>query len=254
MNRRAVTAALMDKTTPPFRLLPAKRCVPAALAALFLVLAACGGGEPPETPAPSGPESFTFFDVGRNSRFTDALRKDLQQKLGNDAVERRSIIDLESNYKGFLAAHLPGLEALNLRLNHPPGERVDHDVVKLMYRYARQQRNVPFDQVELVFDGQFRAPLVFRIRFKADETGLIATLREKHGPPQVIAWGRDDGQSLVWRRHEDVLMASIVPDAFGGVGHEVSIYFTENLNRWLEFEQAQKHPKSKEKSPGRTAF
>lgn len=254
MNRRAMTAARTDKIAPPRGpRTAAKRGAPAALVALLLVLAACGGGEPPETPPPSGPESFTFFDIGRNSRFTDALRKDLQQKLGNDAVERRSIIDLESNYKGFLAAHLPEVEALNLRLNHPPGERVDHDVVKLMYRYARQ-RNAPFDQVELVFDGHYRAPLVFRIRFKADETGLIAALREKHGPPQVAAWDRDNGQSLIWRRHRDVLMASLVPDAFGGVGHEVFICFTENLNRWLEFEQAQNHPKSKEKSPGRAAF
>lgn len=253
MNRYAMTAALMDKTTPPSRRLPAKGCVPAAFVTLFLLLAACGGGEAPETPAPSGPESFTFFDIGRNSRFTDSLRRDLQQKLGNDAVERRSIIDLESNYKGFLAAHLPELEALNLRLNHPPGERVDHDVVKLMYRYARQ-RNAPFDHVELVFDGHYRAPLVFRIRFKADETGLIASLREKHGPPQVAAWDRENGQSLIWRRHQDVLMASLVPDAFGGIGHEVSIYFTENLNRWVEFKQTLNQPKSKEKSPGRTAF
>jgi hypothetical protein len=49
-------------------------------------------------------------------------------------------------------------------------------------------------------------------------------------------------------------MASLVPDAFGGIGHEVSIYFTENLNRCVEFEQTPNQPKSKEKSPGRTAF
>jgi hypothetical protein len=230
-----------------------QRFTTAALAAMILLLVACGGGEDPGPSAPPGPESFTFLGIGRNSRFSDSLRKDLKQKLGNDAVERRSIIDLESNYQGFLAAHLPELEALNLRLNHPPGERVDHDVIKLMYRYARQS-DAPFDHVELVFDGQFRSPLIFRIRFKADETGLIAALRDKHGPPQTIAWDRENGQSLVWRKEPDVLMVSLVPNVFGGVDHQVSIYFTENLNRWVEFEQKQKQQKSREKSPGKTAF
>ncbi len=210
----------MHDPTPSRSLPSLHRFGPALLAALFLLLAACGGGDSPEPAAPAGPESFTFFDIGRHSRFTDSLRRDLQQKLGDDAVERRSIIDLE---------------------------------VRLMYRYARQ-RNAPFDLVELVFDGRFRSPLVFRFRFKADETGLIAALQDKHGPPQVIAWDRENGQSLIWRRHADVLMASLVPDAFGGVNHQVAIYFTENLNRWVEFEQTQKARKSGDGAAGRTAF
>ena len=221
---------------------------------LFLFLACGEGGEKPERSAPAGPESFAFFDVGRNSRFSEQLRKDLSQKLGNDAIERRSIIDLEGPYKGFLAAHLPELEVLNRRLNHPPGERVEHDVIRLMYRYARQ-KNAPFDYVELIFDGQSRTPLVFRIRFKADEAGLIEALRAKHGPPQTIDWGAENGQSLIWRKEQDVLMVSLEPDSFGGINHRVTIYFTENLNRWVESEQTLKDKKSKEKSPaGKTPF
>jgi len=221
---------------------------------LFLFLACGEGGEKPERSAPAGPESFAFFDVGRNSRFSEQLRKDLSQKLGNDAIERRSIIDLEGPHKGFLAAHLPELEVLNRRLNHPPSERVEHDVIRLMYRYARQ-KNAPFDYVELIFDGQSRTPLVFRIRFKADEAGLIEALRAKHGPPQTIDWGAENGQSLIWRKEQDVLMVSLEPDSFGGINHRVTIYFTENLNRWVESEQTLKDKKSKEKSPaGKTAF
>jgi hypothetical protein len=218
-----------------------------------LVLACGDRAQAPEPPAPSGPESFTFFDIGRNSRFSESLRAALVQKLGNDAVERRSIIDLESNYRCFLAAHLPALEAINRRLNHPPGERVDHDVIKLMYRYARQ-KNAPFNYVELIFDGQYRAPLVFRIRFKVDETGLVEALQGKHGAPLAVAWEREDGRSLVWRKEQDVLMVSLVPDAFGGVDHHITIYFTENLSRWVEFEETLKQEKSKRTHPGRTAF
>ena len=245
----------MDRCTSSNRRLRAKGFAAIPFGVLLLVFLACGdGGESPDRSAPAGPESFTFFDVGRNSRFSEQLRKDLSQKLGNDAIERRSIIDLEGPHKGFLAAHLPELEVLNRRLNHPPGERVEHDVIRLMYRYARQ-KNAPFDYVELIFDGQSRTPLVFRIRFKADEAGLIEALRAKHGPPQTIDWGAENGQSLIWRKEQDVLMVSLEPDSFGGINHRVTIYFTENLNRWVESEQTLKDKKSKEKSPaGKTPF
>ncbi len=228
---------------------------PAAFAAILFFLLACSDNAPgPPPPAPTGPESFTFFDIGRNSRFSDALRKELARKLGNDAVERRGIIDLENNYKGFLETHLPELEAINRRLNHPPGERVDHAQIKLMYRYARQE-NAPFDYVELVFDAQAGTPLVFRIRFKEDESGLVDALRDKHGPPQVVAWEMESGQSLIWRKEQDVLMVSLVPNVYGGSDHHVFIYFTVNLSRWAESEQASKQQPPMEKSPaGKTAF
>jgi len=245
----------MNKCMSSNRLFRAQGLAAIPFSVLLFFFLACGeGGEKTERSAPAGPESFVFFDVGRNSRFSELARKDLSQKLGNDAIERRSIIDLEGPYKGFLAAHLPELEVLNRRLNHPPGERVEHDVIRLMYRYARQ-KNAPFDYVELIFDGQSRTPLVFRIRFKADEAGLIESLRAKHGPPQTIDWGVENGQSLVWRKEQDVLMVSLAPDSFGGINHRVTIYFTENLNRWVESEQTLKDKKSKEKSPaGKTAF
>jgi hypothetical protein len=225
------------------------------LGVLLLVFLACGqSGERPEGSAPPGPESFTFFDIGRNSRYSEQVRTELSQKLGNDAVEHRSIINLEGPHQGLLAAQLSELEAINRRLNHPPGERVEHDVVRLMYRYARR-KNAPFDYVELVFDGHYRSPLVFRMRFKKDEAGLLEALRAKHGPPQTIDGGAENGQSWIWRKEQDVLMVSLVPDAFGGIDHHVTIYFAQNLNRWADFEQALKEAKSKAKPPaGKTAF
>jgi hypothetical protein len=222
---------------------------PVALAVVLLFFSACSEPPPPpERPAPAGSESFTFFDIGRSSRFSESLRKELGEKLGNDALERRGIIDLECNYKGFLAAHLPELEALNQRLNHPPGERVEHDQIKLMYRYARQ-KNSPFDYVELVFDASDGAPLVFRIRFKADETGLVDALRAKHGPPQVVPWEIENGRSLIWRKEQDVLVASLMPNVYGGEDHRICIYFTENLSRRVEPAQSLKRQKPGEPSP-----
>lgn len=240
----------MDRRPPPETARRMNGFIAAGVAVMLLSLLACSDPPPaPDRPPPAGPESFTFFDVGRNSRFSDMLRRELAQKLGHDALERRGIIDLECNYRGFLAAHLPDLEALNRRLNHPPGERVEHDQTKLMYRYARQP-NAPFDYVELVFDAQDGAALVFRIRFKTDESGLVDALQAKHGSPQVVAWDIENGQSLIWRKEQDVLVVSLVPNVYGGNDHHVFIYFTENLNRRAEAYQSQKHQKPQEPSPG----
>ena len=219
------------------------------LGCLLQFILSCGdGGEPAGRAAPgTGPESFTFFEIGRNSSFSESIRRELSGRLGNDAIERRSIVDLEINYKGFLRDHLPELDALNRQLNHPPGERVEHDVVRLMYRYARS-RNSPFDYVELVFDGQSRRPLVFRMRFKVDEAGTVESLRTKYGPPETVRWKGENGESLLWRKERDVLAVSLVPDQFGSPIYHITLYFTENLESLIASAQALKERTSREKS------
>ena len=93
---------------------------------LIPVLLSCSDSrEPDDATAPAAvmPESFTFFDLGINSRLNKKVRKELGNKLGRDAIERRSILDLEINYKGFLNNYFPGLYELNQNLNFPSGER-----------------------------------------------------------------------------------------------------------------------------------
>nr|MCU0561573.1 pentapeptide repeat-containing protein [Desulfobacterales bacterium] len=126
-----------------------------------------------------------------------------------------------------------------------PGERVDHDVVKLMYRYARQ-RNVPFDYVELLFSGPSQLPLLFHIRFKTDEAGTVDALRRRHGEPRVIDWGAGAGQSLVWRHDDDLLVVSRVPDRLGEIGHRITFYFAANIEEMLRAEQEQREQKALE--------
>ena len=91
-------------------------------------------------------DSFTFFDLGRHSTLSKSVRNDLKQRLGRHAIEYRSIIDLDINFYGFLKKYFPSLDALNQSLNFPPGERIEHNTGKLMYRYARKE-NLPFDNV-----------------------------------------------------------------------------------------------------------
>jgi hypothetical protein len=236
------------------------RAVRVALAVLIGLAGQFVGGcsENPEPPA--GPatapvsETFTFFDLGRNSRFSTKIRASLAERLGNDAIENRSILDLETNYRGFLQAHLPEVDRLNRRLNHLPGERVEHDLIKLMYRYARK-KNAPFDYIELVFAEASRKPILFRIRFKADDAGTVEALRAKYGPPEVIDWEQENGQSLVWRKGPDVLMASRTPDQFGAFGHDIAIYFSDALEEMLAAEERGRAQKAGDrKAAGKTAF
>ena len=142
--------------------------------------------EPAENQAAQVPsDSFTFFDLGGQSALSKSVRNDLNQRLGRHAIEHRSIIDLDINFYGFLKKYFPPLYELNQNLNSPPGERIEHNTVKLMYRYARKE-NVPFDYVELVFSNYSQHPLLFRINFQKDEANIIETLKTKYGEPRLI--------------------------------------------------------------------
>jgi hypothetical protein len=220
------------------------------------ILISCGDNrESTETaPAAVKPESFTFFELGTNTKLTEQIRQDLGNKLGRDAIERRSILDLNTNYAGFIKKYLPKIDELNRKINSPPGERVEHNTVKLMYRYA-QRENAPFDYVALVFWELTKTPLLFKINFKIDETGIVETLKTKYGPPQVIDWKEENGKSMVWRKNMDVLLVSEVPDQFGHHEYQIVIYFVQNLKQLIEIEtdELKKREQQRAKS-GEKAF
>ena len=184
-------------------------------------------------------ESFTFFDLGKTSKLTNGVRRDLNNKLGRDAIERRSILDLAINYRGFLKRYFPELDALNQKLNSPPGERVEHHTVKLMYRYA-QKKNVPFNLVELVFSDYTKTPVLFKINFKVNEADTVETLQEKYGLPQVIDWKEGNGKSRVWKKNGDILIESRIPDRFGNINYQIVIYYTDNLKLLNDTERREK--------------
>ena len=224
---------------------------------LIPVLIACSDSQEPDdstAPAAVVPETFTVFDLGVNSRLNKKVRQELGNKLGRDAIERRSIMDLEINYTGFLKQYFPDLNELNQRLNFPPGERIEHNTVKLMYRYATK-KNVPFDYVELVFSNYTQAPILFKINFREDDAGIINTLESKYGQPQVVNWKEENGQSMYWIKNSDFLIVSRVPDQFGNPRYQIAIYFVKNLEQLIAAEKKDPQEKSlKRTQSGKTAF
>jgi hypothetical protein len=225
------------------------------MAVLAVLPAACGEKDTTETRTEkSARESFTFFELGSNSVLSKAVRKELADRLGRDAIERRSVLNLETNYPGFLKAHFPRLDQLNQKLNSPPRERIEHNTVKLMYRYA-QKKNVPFDYVELVFSGYTQTPVLFRIHFKKDESNIIKTLKEKYGSPRTIEWKETTGTTFYWTKADDELMVSLVPDQFGDSEYQIVIYFTENLNQIIHTEETEKEAREQQRAKsGKSAF
>ena len=207
-----------------------------------------------EKPQSPGLESFTFFNLGRNTRLTDAVRDDLEEKLGRDAIERRSILNLEINYNGFLKKYFPELDRMNHKINYPPRERVEHNTVKLMYRYA-QKKNVPFKFVELIFSGYTETPILFRVNFIKDEADIIKTLEQKYGKPQIIDWQEENGQSMFWEQNNDFLIVSRVPDQFGKPEYQLVIYYIDNLENLIETERKEKEQKEQQEAKkGKAAF
>ena len=223
---------------------------------LILLSVSCGDKqetEPPR-PAPELSDSFTFFDIGKNTIISGNVKKSLNKILGDDAIEPRNVIDLEINYEGFLKEYFADLDELNKKLNSPLGERVEHNTVKLVYRHM-QNKNVSFDYVELIYSEYTRRPVLMKIHFKKDGLNTIETLKQKYGAPESINWGGETSKSLYWKKSNDLLILSFVPDHFGKPKCQIIIYFKNALEKLLKDEQKEKEKTRRERTKsGKTAF
>lgn len=223
---------------------------------LILPNVSCGDKQEtaPPQPSPEHSDSFTFFDIGENTIISGKVREGLNKILGDDAIEPRNIIDLEINYEGFLKEYFEDLDKLNKKLNSPLGERVEHNTVKLMYRYM-QNKNNSFEYVELVYSEYTRRPVLIKIHFKKDGLNTIETLKQKYGAPESIKWGGETSKSLYWKKNNDLLILSFVPDQFGRPKCQIIIYFKNALEKLLKDEQKEKEKTRRERSnSGKTAF
>ena len=182
------------------------------------------------------PESFTFFDLGANTRFTSAVRSALNDRLGSDAIAYRSQIDLSVNSPEFIQNYFPEIHALNLQLNYPPRERVEHDTVKLMYRYS-QKADVPLKYVEMIFSGYSRRPLYFSIVVSHDGADIIDALHQKYGPPEEIQGLKPPLKAGFWRKNKDLLLVSIKSDRYGNPEYHIMIYYVNSLEELLDIEK-----------------
>jgi hypothetical protein len=223
---------------------------------LIVVFATCGkkSNDAEKYRADKEPEGFSFLNVGENTEFSDAVRDSLRKQLGPDAIEKRTPLDLSINFKGFIKRHLPSIYDLNQRLNSPVGERIEHNTIKLTYRYARKKR-VPFEYVELVFSNYTKKPLVFHIKSKKEGAGIVDVITKKYGEAKTIDWEMEEGKSLFWTKNRSVLVISIKDDRFGDPEYYTTIYYVPSLENLLHREwQEAKRREEEIKKTGKTAF
>lgn len=201
----------------------------------------------------TSPEGFTFFDLGSNTVLTKNIIKTLNDKLGSHSVENRGTMDLTINYKGFLQKYFKELYELNKKLNYPAGERIEHNTIKLMYRYTAK-KIVPFDYVELIFSKYTKNPLLFKIKFQ-NGANIIDTIRKKYGTSRIINWDDNKGRSLYWKNNRDIFIISIGSDRFGNPEYHINIYYVENLEELLSTEKKEILERIEaKKRAGKTAF
>ena len=190
---------------------------------------------PEEETGGDKPKSFTFFDVGANTRLTESLRETLRARLGSDAIETWTTINLEILHKGFIKKYLPEINDLNSRLNGDAGQRIEHNTIKLRYRYIPRE-NYPFDYVELLFSGYSQKPLYCKIRAEEEGRDIVDVLEKKYGKPGRIN-GEDKKQfSLIWRYKGDLLVYANTPDRFGNPAYRIIIYYVDNIREMLQRE------------------
>ncbi len=216
----------------------------------------CGDSSKPDlVTCRSGPETFTFFGLGRDSIFSAEMKKQLDEKLGSSAIAKSSIITLSPAEGMLLDDRFPRLSQLNRELNHPWGERVEHDVVKLMYRHV-DQKTMPFDSVEVVFSGYSNCMLLMKIDTRIGGDDIVATLTEKYGPSkEADITGGAGGKTNTWEKNTDKLIVYIRPDRNNTQTFEIWFYFVDHIEDLIKAERTRKEQSSsKVRQSGEKAF
>ena len=229
----------------------------ACLLLQLLVLSAvyaCTSEEKLETSQQSPSSGFTFFGVHQDTAFDKSLRERLVDTLSSDAVEYRSIINLEVVESGFLRQHFPLLDELNRRLNTPPGERIEYPTIRLMYRWAAR-KDLPFSYVELLFSDDMRKPLYIKIESILDIEDIFDTLQEKYGEPTLLKLDGGDANIRYWEDNRSVFLAAKLFRRNERPQYRMMIYFTDNLESFiLAQEKKRRDQEEKKKQEGRSAF
>jgi hypothetical protein len=195
------------------------------------------------------PESFSFFDLGANSRLTDDVRQGLINHLGEFARETSATINMEIRHEGFLERYYPDLFQLNKRLNKSSGVRAEHDAIKLTFRDAARKES-PFDMVETIFHAPTGSPLLFKCRSRRDISGLLDTLKAKYGEPVLQNLEKDAGQTLAWRKNGDVLICSIFKGHYVDKEYDLMIGYCNRIEAMLKEEAEQASRREQKKNKG----
>jgi hypothetical protein len=96
---------------------------------------------------------------------------------------------------------------------------------------------------------------LIKIHFKKNGTKTLETLKQKYGEPKKINWDGETSKSFYWKKSNDLLIQSFVPDQFGKPKCQIIIYFKNALEKLLNDEQTEKEKTRRERTKsGKTPF
>jgi hypothetical protein len=219
---------------------------------LWFIACSDDSAAPPQTPPAT--EGFSFFELTSGTRFSSDLRSALENKLGSDAITRRSPLDLQIAPEDVFEAHFPEAQSLNKRLNYSPRERIEHNITKLMYRYPSRKK-LPFSFVELIFSNYTGKPLVFHTTAKQEGATVLQTLEEKYGQPNTAAWDNGEQKALFWRNPGELMIVYVLRDRFDTPEYQVQLLFLDAIEELVLTEEKEREARQQEKKKAvRDAF
>lgn len=189
------------------------------------------------------PDSFHFMDIGVNTVINSDVRDQLVKALGSDAIDRKSTIDLDLKYKGFLKAYYPDLAVLNQKLNVNDVVRKEYPATRLTFRNTRHTGSL-FAYVEITYANDSGCPLLIKMVAKKEIPDLIDTIKQKYGPPAEIPIEEGRGFSLSWQKEGDAFIIARLPGNFEKPEYHMMIVYANRLMQ-LMTQEAEKQQKGK---------
>jgi hypothetical protein len=179
-------------------------------------------------------ESFTFFSVGENTILTKSKLRELSKILGQHRLENLTPVYMDFVHRGWLASRFPDLKEAGYffnknRLINPISGRT----LKLDYRYAHHY-NVPFSDIRFVFCDYTKKPLFLNLRLSGDGKGIVNTLKESYGDPQMIEDQRLFQPSYFWEDSKALLVTAILANRYGKAETHIIIVYKENLASFMD--------------------
>jgi hypothetical protein len=175
-------------------------------------------------------KGITFENMGENFSFSSQKRQILEKKFGNDVLESWSPINFDDFPLDFLNEFLPDIYNFSQKLqNRDFREKSGKSSIKIKYPYAKRATEV-FKDISLIFSGFTKNPLVFRISSYNHES-LMDSLVKKFGGPKKINY--NDKNYFFWQKDNSVMIAEIRQDRFTNPYLFITIYYTENINKFF---------------------
>lgn len=146
--------------------------------------------ELPETEINEKPAGISFKGIGKNTKLSQQLIKDLEKSFGNSVVQAWPQLEIQDFSDEFYQQNLGELQTLRAILTAPENEEITAGkIIKIKFPYVeKSQRDLNF--LEMIFSIEKRVPLIIRRDYRPgvfpapdsikveNKTAIITTIKK----------------------------------------------------------------------------